>query len=152
MDNSLSWFDKRLDAFYRATFYYLDHLDQPLRVDTPSSELDQWLNEHQHNCWVFITAWNPASKPASAIENMRAQSSLRITLLADGFDYYPARAIDPAGKKPSEPSLFIPDMSVAQGAELGYTFRQNAFLAGKKGKAVELHWTMGNKTILHTGF
>jgi hypothetical protein len=149
MDNSLSWFDKRLNEFYRATFYHLDHLQHPLRVDDQSSELDQWLNDRQHNRWVFITAWNPASKPVTAHENLRAQSALRKTLRSKGWDYYPALAVDPGGKWPSEPSLFVPDMSVAQGADLAYAFRQNAFLAGNTGEAVKLHWTMASFSMMN---
>jgi hypothetical protein len=148
MDNSLSWFDKRLNAFYRATIYNIDHLIHPLRVDDQSPELDRWLNDRQHNHWVFITAWNPASKAVPAHENSRSQSALRKTLRSEGWDYYPALAVDPAGKWPSEPSLFVPAMSVARGAELAYAFRQNAFLAGTIGKKVALHWTMDTYSLM----
>ena len=149
MDNSLSWFDKRLNAFYRATIYHLDHLTHPLRVDDQSPELDRWLNARQHNRWVFITTWNPASKAATAHENSRTQSALRKTLRSEKWDYYPALAVDPAGKWPSEPSLFVPDMSVTQGAELAYAFRQNAFLAGNTGEAVKLHWTLASFAMMN---
>jgi len=149
MDNSLSWFDKRLDAFYRATFYQVDHLSISLRVDEPSSELDRWLKTHDHTNWAFITAWNPASKPVSVFQNERAQSALRRNLLGGGYDYYPALGIDPSGKWPPEPSLFIPEISVSRAAEFAYAFRQNAFLAGKIGQAVALHWTMPSFSMMN---
>ncbi len=149
MDNSLSWFDKRLNALYRATIYRPDHLAQSLRVDEPAPELDQWLTERNYSHWIFLTAWNPASKPATVFANERAQSALRRTLRSGKFDYYPALAIDPAGKWPLEPSLFIPGMPVSEGARLAYAFRQNAFLAGTIGEAVALHWTMASFSMIN---
>jgi len=149
MDNSLSWFDKRLDAFYRATIYRIDHLQNPLRVGSRSPELDKWLLDHSYDRWIFLTAWNPASQPSSAEQNERAQSDLRHTLLARSFEYYPGVGIDPAGKWPAEPSLFIPGMPLSEGASLAYAFRQNAFLAGSIGQAVTLHWTMAAHSMMH---
>ncbi|MEC8277156.1 MAG: DUF3293 domain-containing protein [Myxococcota bacterium] len=81
---------------------------------------------------AVLTAWNPASKPLSLLENRSRQKSLMNELRQDGFEHI-CRAIGRSRTESwSEESLGVFNMSLSKARHYGQKFGQYAVLWLKK--------------------
>ena len=134
--------DPDLIAAYRNTDYRID-VSPPViaRIDEASTALDALLRAHGVTTAVFITAFNPFSRPLGDDANARAQTRLIATLAADGRATLPGLGIGRGGDWPPEPSVLALGLSRAEAEALGRACRQNAVVWIEIGRPPELMLT-----------
>jgi len=135
-----------LDAAYRATAYVaeIEHGDIVIRIDQPSTALDQWLQAKGCKDWAFISACNPGSLPLPQALNVERHAQLVAAVEALGLTWRPGRGVpDRPGWQP-EPSLLILDIASEEALRLAAGFGQNAIVAGSIGSSAKLHYVHGN--------
>jgi hypothetical protein len=119
-----------LVAAYRKTQYRV--LDPSgafvLCLDVPSQSLLSLYQQHDANCAVFITAWNPFSEERTRVANERAQQNLAVALDALNCVVIPGFGDDPSGIWPGEPSLLALGINRRYAEQLGRKFGQNAIV------------------------
>ena len=128
----------RLRASYRSTAYiiFFDGGARVLRAGRPSAAADSLLRDLDKKCGVFITAWNPGSRPCGRRANAAAMRRLEADLLRPGATVL--RAVGKGRGWPAEPSYFAAGLSRGAGCRLGRRYRQNAVLHVARRKPVEL--------------
>ena len=130
-----------LPASYRATRYIVSHgRDKTIiRIGATSSELDHLLNTYGAWNGVFLTAWNPWSRPSERDRNRRASLELATVLDRLGHRFLPAvnLADDPDW---SEESYFVFDLSIEEALMLARAYGQNAVVLAEEGQAARLLW------------
>lgn len=133
-----------LDAAYRATSYTAETPfgQLVLRIGSTNAELDRLLEVSGVTSWAYITAHNPASRPASDIENATRQNELRALVEQAGHLFYEGAGIG-EGWLP-ETSLLILGMKESEAALLGRRFRQLAIVVGERGNPARLVWLKTN--------
>jgi hypothetical protein len=131
-----------LAAAYVHTTYWVDARPEPLalRIDEASPALDRMLSERSVSRWAFVTAWNPRSQLRAHWYNVSRHETLLRTLRRAGWQWLPALAHGDAGDWPAEPGVLILGITRAQAYRLGRRFRQNAVVAGERGRAARLVW------------
>ena len=105
-----------------------------LRVGVRASDLEAYCPA---GCYVFITAWNPASQPTCDRRNQAADASLVTQLHATGAQRHPAWAQDPGGQW-REPGWLLADLDASTTELLARQFGQAAVLAWRRGEPVRL--------------
>ncbi|TBR39148.1 MULTISPECIES: DUF3293 domain-containing protein [Dyella] len=129
--------DEALLRAYLATDYQVrlpDGRRASLRVDAPvPTALARWLGIRP---WVYLTAWNPQSRPRAFQVNRLAQRSLLAAL--EGRPVLAGVGIGPDGWR--ESSLLVAGLDVPEADALGHRFGQLAYLHGSEGGPARLRW------------
>src|SRR6202011_1953446 len=120
---------ERLDAPYRATIFRIEAESGPidLRIGARQAAVDALLGRFSASAWVFVSACNPASQIVSLRENAQRHACLRAELAAASRPFLEGCGLA-AAPWPPEPSLWIPSIGRAAGAELGRRHGQNAIV------------------------
>jgi hypothetical protein len=129
-----------LEALYTNTTFRIECLCRniDIRVGQKHPQIDALLSHHGCTEWAFITAWNPASRPAPADQNALAQAELLQLTRDRGFSFYEGDGIpDQTGWAP-ERSVWIAGINRREAIELGRQFGQNAIVVGSLGGVAEL--------------
>ena len=125
-----------LSAAYAAAHYcvLLDGESLPLRVGQSAADLEAyWPARH----YLFITAWNPASKPHSDAANEIADALLVGHLDELGATRQPAWAEGPDGDW-REPGWLLADLDPHRALRLAQEFGQAGVLTWERGQPVRL--------------
>lgn len=132
-----------LEQAYRRTLYRarLAAGEVELRVGERSAALDAELAARGLDAWGWLTAVNPRSEPLGDDENARRLAALDVELAGAGWEVAAGVAIDPDGRWPEEASRLVFGALPGALAVLAARWEQHAFLAGRRGGPVELHWT-----------
>jgi hypothetical protein len=127
-----------LDAYWRTDYRVL--LAEPivLRIGERSAALDGMLTTHDSQFGLFVSAWNPQSRPLSVLENAARHAELVRGLRARNQRWLPALGADTAGAWPSEESVFVLDATVLAADRLMTEWDQNAAVWVEHGKAPAL--------------
>ncbi|HEX7385803.1 MAG TPA: DUF3293 domain-containing protein [Castellaniella sp.] len=91
---------------------------------------------------IFITACNPRSRRLRPSVNARRLRALQRAVQWMGYTCLAARALDPQGLWPEEPSFWVPRLPLARGHELARRFGQNAFVACDARGVARLMWVV----------
>ncbi len=116
----------------------LDGDTLPLRVGEPATDLEAYWPAQRY---IFITAWNPASRPHSESTNRNADASLVAQIDAMGVPRQAACAQGGSGGW-SEPGWLVADLELASAERLAREFGQAAILAWQRGEPVRLRMLM----------
>lgn len=112
----------------------LDGDTLPLRVGQPAADLEAYWPAERY---VFITAWNPASKPHSEAVNETADLRLVAHLDENRTPRQAAWAECPSGDW-REPGWLVTGLDSARIDALAQAFGQVAVLAWERGQPVRL--------------
>lgn len=126
-----------LEAYHRTT-YRIDAPDAPipLRIGCPDPRLNALLAGFGAECWAFITAYNPGSRPQTLEVNERALVRLRNELHSAGYPVLSGEGVGDGW--PPEPSFFVPGLAPEAAREIGRRYGQVAVVWGGGGGAPEL--------------
>jgi len=127
---------------YLGTTYHVAAPSGPiaLRIGIGSRHLDRALSLHRARHWAFITACNPRSRVLPRWHNALRQRRLHALVTQLGYLAWPGAGIGESPYWQPEPSLLVVGIPVAAAVRLGRQFRQNAIVAGRRGRAPELVW------------
>ena len=125
-----------LAATYAAADYcvLLDGETLPLRVGHAAPDLEAYWPAQRY---LFLTAWNPASKPHSETANETADALLVARLDETGASRHPAWAEDPDGDW-REPGWLIANLDHDHCIRLAQAFGQAGVLTWEHGQPVRL--------------
>ena len=130
-----------LDGAYRATTYrILAPHTIDLFIGRRSRALDALLAQRGVRSWAFLSACNPRSVPAPPGVNRQQATRLRQLLAARRWTWLEAAGIPRDRRRAPEPSVWIGGISERDARRLAQQFRQNAFLAGRRGRPARLIW------------
>ncbi|WP_051212885.1 DUF3293 domain-containing protein [Rubritepida flocculans] len=122
-------------AAYRASLYRAGAV--AVRVGRRSASADRWLLRHGAAQGVFLTAWNPLSRPMPGRWNARAMAALR-------------RALGPAAHETGEGALgrwreamLLAALSRTAARRLARRFRQAAVVLVPRGRPARLLYIAG---------
>lgn len=134
---------------YNQAEYYVDGIDEPLKVGKINTEVNKLLNQLKASSWCFITAWNPLSVELSPEENIKRNEELFAEL--NDLQVIKGEGCDPNGKWTPEQNFLIIDISRKKGIELAVKFGQRAIVYGETNQPAELIetlFTQGNCEII----
>jgi uncharacterized protein DUF3293 len=119
-----------LIASYKAANYQVivDTDVITLHIDQYSSSLHQLLNKSDHQCAVFITAFNPLSQPQSPSKNLTRNTQLRKALTQYTHLVFEGASTDPSKLWPAEQSFLAFGIDLKTAMTLGKQFGQNAIV------------------------
>ena len=119
-----------LIAAYRATHYCVNGVTPPflMRIDAPNADLAACHRAHGVECSVFLTAWNPGSRPTPEADNAAAQGRLEALLRARGYPLLAGLGLDPTGQWEGEESFLALGMERGTGCEIGREFHQHSIV------------------------
>ncbi len=140
LEDSAPWLDQRLVLAYLRTTYRVLMPRFELRVGQHNAGFDLWLAEQQMHEFIFLTAWNPGSKPLPADENERRNRALEKELHRFAKQILPGVGIGDDKNYPPEAGFFALGISSAEAVALGRAFDQNALVFGCLGGLPELWW------------
>ncbi len=141
LEDSPDWFDRRLTLAYLDTDYRVFSAPfPPVRIGVENPEMDRWLEEKGCRSFVFITAWNPRSKPLSLRRNRWRNKQLETDLKTTAAFVLAGLGAgrDPAW--PPEESFLAADLPAETAVGLGRKYGQNALVYREKGQTPELWW------------
>lgn len=128
-DSQRTEIDPLLRAAYRATHYLvaLPSGESLIEVGKSSSPVDAWLKEIGKRSALFLTAWNPMSRPQSPEANAIRHADL-VEMASDGeFPF-----VDAVGRSPdgdwSETSLLIAGVTVSEADRWARVFEQAGYV------------------------
>jgi hypothetical protein len=129
-----------LEAAYRATRYQVIDRDQSLTacIGSRSPALDALLAREGVTVGVFVTAWNPESRPTPEPENRRAAARLAAEVAALGLHALPHRGEGDDPGWPPEEGLFVLGLAEADAVALAERYRQNAVVVVERGEPARL--------------
>jgi hypothetical protein len=120
---------KETIAVYMATSYrVIRHGPFELKIGKASTPLQSLYEEYGCSSAAFITAWNPYSKAAPAVDNADAQAQLEGRLIAGEIPFIAGVGEDPTGQWPGEPSVLALGLDMDTAKYLGTEFLQNAIV------------------------
>lgn len=114
-----------------------------LQVGRRCATLDRLLHRLRVREWVFITAWNPHSRPLPNWRNRARQHALQRTLRRNVHVLYCGLGVPDDGLWQPEHSLFAGPVAAGRARRLGRQFSQNAVVIGRRGRVPALMWTNG---------
>ena len=127
-------------AAYEATAFDADtpvgHVR--IRIGESSPLLEELLQHAGAEVWVFVTAWNPASRELDSAENRARNRALRTDLSELGCEVFDGLGQPLTGSWTAEESFLALGIDRAQSVELGKRHGQNAVVWGRRGRAAEL--------------
>lgn len=136
---------------YRHAIYQID-VPTPimLRIGAAHPELKVLAATLGQPEWgAFLSASNPHSRILRPAANNRRLAALQRTLKASGHIWLPGQGLDPSGRWPVEPSLWIPGLTKAAARTLALRFRQNAFVWCDEQTVAHLVWTTQIRDSVH---
>lgn len=139
----MSGFDPKLLSAYQQTSYVaLDgKRTATARIMADPKEIDSLLEKRGAAEIVFVTAWNPKSKPASQAANDAAHARLIDILEDEDLDYVPAE-LRPATKDwPVEKGVAIFDLAPFDALQLAEMLGQYAIVWQGQGQPAQLLFT-----------
>ncbi|MDG5494226.1 DUF3293 domain-containing protein [Niveispirillum sp. BGYR6] len=133
---------KLLDAYQATSYVVLEgKRSATARVMALNGEIDALLEKRGSAEIVFVTAWNPKSKPASAEANEKATAKLQDILEEEELDYLPAE-FRPASKDwPVEKGFAIFDLAPFDALQLAEMLGQYAIVWQGQGQPAHLMFT-----------
>jgi hypothetical protein len=131
---------EQIIASYIHAEYYINGLDEPLRVGHLNSQVEDLLDRNKAKTWCFITAWNPLSVNLSPEQNKERNSKLHAEL-AEYF-VIEGEGRDPNGAWRPEESFLVIGIKQAAAKRLATRYGQRAIVFGEKGKPAELIGTL----------
>ena len=135
--------DAPLAQAYRAAHYRID-TDPPIVLRI--GQVHPALRHRFPQGGVFLTACNPRSRRLRPAANARRMRALRRALASLGQDGLPGCGLDPQGRWPDEPSLWIPGLPVEAGLGLARRFGQNALVCCGPDGIARLVWAHPRQT------
>ena len=138
MDDISRNIDQRLKEAYLATIYEIKNLGLQIQVGVENWHLEEFLIDNNAFSWVFISAWNPYSKPLSFLENENRHQELVDLVNKNQWVFAEGYGIPQQNDWEAEKSLFILDISKKEAIELGNRFEQNAIVIGRLGNLADL--------------
>ena len=131
-----------LESAYRATTYrlMLPETDCDLRIDVPSVCLAGWMCRKEFDTFSLLTAYNPASRLCSELENIERQRALLADVEQAGCMFVTGRNEADLEGWPVELSVCVFDLSLAEACGLGLKYGQNAWLGGGRDGVPHLYW------------
>lgn len=114
-----------------------------VRAGRRCAVLDRWLHRLDIREWLFITAWNPRSRPLPRWRNRARQRALQRTLRRNVRVLYCGLGVPDDRSWRSEHSLFAGPVAAGRARRLGRQFHQNAVVIGRRGGVPALLWTNG---------
>jgi uncharacterized protein DUF3293 len=119
-----------LIASYKAADYQaIVHTDAfTLHIDQYSASLHQLLIRSDHQCAVFITAFNPLSQPQNPQKNLTCNAQLRKVLTQHTHLVFEGASTDPSKLWPTEKSYLALGINLKTAMTLGKQFDQNAIV------------------------
>jgi hypothetical protein len=123
---------------YLGARYVLNEDGSAIRIGQHLEAVDQICQDHGHQTWLFITAYNPRSRLLTEEENRHRNEELRQMLIERGYFFTEGegQCEDPAWKP--EKSFFVPGVTRQVAIDLGQLFNQNAVVFGVVGGPAEL--------------
>lgn len=112
-----------------------------VRIGAISQELDRLMAFLGARTAVFVTAWNPASRPTDAAANEAAGRALAREVAERGWRALPQEGRGDAGDWPPEPGLLVLDIDRDDALGLAFRFGQNAVVWCEPGRPAELLFT-----------
>ncbi len=140
MEESSPFPDKALVNAYQRTTYRINQPVFDLRVGRFHPSLDSWLGKQFFQNWIFITAWNPRSRPQNFDENKTANQQLQSLLSNLDLPFFKGHGIAETGGWLPEESFLVPGISAELSLEFMHFFDQNAILKGALGERAQLCW------------
>ncbi|MCW5619562.1 MAG: DUF3293 domain-containing protein [Burkholderiales bacterium] len=114
-----------------------------VRVGRRCAVLDRLLHRLGVREWLFITAWNPHSRPLPRWRNRARQRALQRALRRNVRVLYCGLGVPDDRSWRSEHSVFAGPVAAGRARRLGRQFRQNAVVIGRRGGVPVLLWTNG---------
>ena len=127
-----------LDAYWRTDYRVLATEPVILRIGERSAALDGMLTTQDAQFGLFISAWNPRSRPLSVLENAARHADLIRGLRERNQRWLVAVGADVTGAWPPEESVFVLDATVLTADRLMTEWDQNAAVWVEHGKAPAL--------------
>ncbi len=115
-----------LVSAYFNTKYSVPILELDIRIGVENIRLQEILIQYQVDDWVFITAWNPLSKPLPKEENKKRNIELREDLNVASWTCFDA--LGQGDGWPAEESFFVLGISLEDALRLGKKYEQNAIV------------------------
>jgi hypothetical protein len=127
------------DAYWQTSFQS-DVDGRPLVIHPAGlcPDLDEMLKAKDYRSWAFVTAFNPASVPATDEENRRAQGQLHKEIQNNGWQFYPGIGQPGDARWTGEPSFLVLGISRHKAMQLGTKFGQLAVVFGEPDSRAEL--------------
>jgi len=122
-----------LEAYRRTDYIVYARPSFVLKIGRKSPGIEYLLAAKGATSAAFVTACNPGSVKASALQNNKAMRALKAALR--GKDYLDGKG---RGQRWSEPSYLVLGIDRDDAEALGRAFRQNAIVFCEKGRAPEL--------------
>jgi hypothetical protein len=133
---------ERLLAFYALTRYvaWEGRCAHVATIGQHCRSLERLLERHG-DTGVFITAWNPGSRPAPPAANRAAQRRLEAELGTLGVTWFPHAGIGPDRAWPPEIGAFVLGLPAPAALALAEAYGQNAVVMLERGCPAELRPT-----------
>jgi hypothetical protein len=130
-----------LEAYWRTDYRVIASEPIIMRLGTRSAAMDGLLTTQDARFALFVTAWNPGSRPLSVLENAARQAEMIRGLQIRNARWLDAVGADETGEWPAEESVFILDATVLMADRLMTEWDQNAAVWVEHGKppALVLH-------------
>ena len=120
---------EQLIEAYRSTHYrVLKPVPFILRIGELNKTLAQLYKDQGVSSAAFLTAWNPFSRIAKAIDNEKANQELKRVLHDDRICFFDGISEDPMGLWPGEPSVLALGLSHKKAISIGKKYSQNAIV------------------------
>lgn len=122
---------------YVKTLFQIPALDTTVQIGNENLSVSAWLQHHQANFAIIITAWNPHSKLLSLSENRQRNECLfhRIGHLPT----LPALGVSEDGNWQEE-SFLVAMNQISEAYELMVKYEQNAIVVCELHKPPYLAW------------
>ena len=127
------------EAFRHTSFHVATGAaDFCIRIGEQSAALDALLVERGHECWAYVTAFNPNGKPAPESANESAQERLKRELRERRLVFFSGEGRADVGDWPAEPSVLVLGIGEEAALELGKRLGQAAIVLGSRGQPARL--------------
>ena len=134
---------------YNQAEYYVESINEPLKVGESHPRINELLNEFKASSWCFITAWNPLSVELSSEENTKRNEQLFAEI--QDYQIIKGEGRDSNNEWTSEQSFLIIGISRKKAIDLAVKFGQRAIVYGETNQPAELIetiFTQGNCEII----
>jgi len=120
--------DQLIEAYLSTHYRVLKPVPFVLRIGEFNKTLAQLYKDQGMASAAFLTAWNPFSRVAEAIDNEKANHELKQALHDDRICFFDGIGEDPMGLWPGEPSVLALELSQKKAISIGKKYLQNAIV------------------------